>query len=301
MSFFKSLTAFRLTESGFPAAEALANDLQKGRFKPCGSMDTRSSGWVPVRDGDDEGPLVHSVQRQMLLKLRTEKRLLPAGVIRREMRDRAQEIQKNQGFIPGRKQMREIKEAVIKDLLPRAFRDETHTLVWIDPVNRWMVVDGSPTRADDIIEHLKLSVEDLPLKPFRTVTSPGSAMTGWLAAGDGPDGFTIDRECELRAAAEERATVKYSRHHLDEDGVREHIKLGKQATRLALTYNDRVSFVLTSTGEIKKLAFLDILKESAAEEAENGDELFDAEFAIMTGELSKMLASLAEALGGEAQ
>lgn len=299
--FFKNLTALRLAPDWTVTAADLSDQLAGGRFKPCGATESRSSGWVPPRDANDDGALATSVQRQILLRLRTEKRLMPAGVVKRELRERVKKVQEQQGYAPGRKQLRDLKEAIILELLPRAFRDETHTFVWIDPVNHWLVIDGNGTRADDVAERLLAALPDLPVKPFRTVTSPGAAMTGWLAAGEGPADFSIDRDCELRAAAEEKATVKYSRHHLDEEDVRNHIKLGKQATRLALTYNDRVSFVLTNAGEIKRLAFLDILKEAAAEEAESGDELFDAEFVIMTGELSKMLSGLSEALGGEAE
>ena len=74
---------------------------------------------------------------------------------------------------------------------------------------------------------------------------------------------------------------------------------GKTATRLALTWNDHVSFVLTEQLQVKKLAFLDILKEDAERQAENADDLFAANFTLMCGELSQLLAHLVEVLGGE--
>ena len=76
-------------------------------------------------------------------------------------------------------------------------------------------------------------------------------MTQWLAAGHAPGSFSIDRDCELQAAAEERPAVRYVRHNLDSDEVRNHIAGGKTATRLALTWNDRVSFVLTEQLQVK--------------------------------------------------
>ena len=66
---------------------------------------------------------------------------------------------------------------------------------------------------------------------------------------------------------------------------------------LALTWNDRISFVLTESFQIKRLAFLDILKESA-EQAENEDERFDIDFALMTGETNLMIQAIFSALGG---
>ncbi|MGB9195277.1 MAG: recombination-associated protein RdgC, partial [Azonexus sp.] len=58
-------------------------------------------------------------------------------------------------------------------------------------------------------------------------------------------------------------------------------------------------FILTEKLEIKRLAFLDLLKEAAEKSAEHADEQFDADFALMTGELSRFLPQLVSALGGE--
>jgi len=71
-------------------------------------------------------------------------------------------------------------------------------------------------------------------------------------------------------------------------------------TRLALTFDDRVSFVLTEKMEIKRLDFLDVVKEKVdASGAEDARALFDAGFALMTGEIALLLPALVEALGGE--
>lgn len=125
-------------------------------------------------------------------------------------------------------------------------------------------------------------------------------MASWLIGNEAPDGFSVDQDCELRAITEEKATVRYAHHPLDAKDVRQHISDGKQPTRLAMTWNDRLSFVLTDALQVKRLAFLDVVLEEA-EEAETEDEQFDANFAIMTGELSRFLPDLVEALGGEVQ
>ncbi len=45
------------------------------------------------------------------------------------------------------------------------------------------------------------------------------------------------------------------------------------------------------------MAFLDILKENT-EQGDNADEQFDIDFALMTGEVAKLLVDVVEALGG---
>ncbi len=261
------------------------------------SLELQTQGWISPREN---GMLVHTVNRQMLLLLGVEKKLLPATVINQVTKIRAAEIEEQQGFQPGRKQMRELKEQVADELLPRAFSIYRSTWVWIDPVNGWLVVDAaSAAKADEVIKLLLKSVDKLPLESLHVQQSPVTAMTDWLAADEAPGGFTGDQGTELRATGESKATVRYVRHTLEADDVRRHIAAGKQCTRLAMTWADRVSFVLTESLTIKRVAPLDVLKEGADSTTKNDDERFDSDIALMTGELSRMLADLVQALGGE--
>jgi len=228
--------------------------------------------------------------------------VLPVSVVRQYAQARLVEVEAAQGYKPGRKQAREVFDQLEVELLPRAFVKRGLTYVWIDPVNSWLLVDASSsTRADEVMEHLKLSLGELPVTLIKTQLAAATAMTQWLAAGIAPGSFAIDRDCELRAAAEERAAVRYVRHNLDSDEVRSHIAGGKSATRLALTWNDRISFVLTEQLQIKRLVFLDLLKEDAGLPGENADDLFAANFTLMCGELAQLLGQLVEVLGGEGE
>jgi recombination associated protein RdgC len=297
---FRNLQIFRLTPEWAYSTDALAAALQRGIFQGCSASDRLALGWVPPR-GED-GDLVFSVARQQLIALGVEQKLLPMSVVRQYAAAKLEQIAAAQGYKPGRKQVREVIEQVEAELLPRAFVKRGLTYVWIDPVNRWLLVDASSsTRADEVMEQLKLSLGELPVTLVKTQLAPATAMTQWLAAGHAPGSFSIDRDCELQAAAEERAAVRYVRHNLDSDEVRSHIAGGKSATRLALTWNDRVSFVLTEQLQIKKLAFLDMLKEDAERQAENADDLFAADFTLMSGELAQLLGQLLEVLGGEGE
>ncbi len=70
-------------------------------------------------------------------------------------------------------------------------------------------------------------------------------------------------------------------------------------TRLAMTWRDKISFVLTENLSIKRISPLDVLKEDSDVTSKNDDERFDGDFMLMTGEVSKLLADLIEALGGQ--
>jgi recombination associated protein RdgC len=295
---FKNLQFYRLPAGWSMSAEALEEQLARKRFQPCGSQDQETRGWVSPHDGDT---LVHRVGDQWLIALGSEQRLLPSSVVKQEAEERAEEIAARQGYKPGRKQMKELRDQVMQEFLPRAFTRRKKVFAWIDPVNGWLGIDApSQTRAEDVLEALRQALDSLPLALVRTERSPASAMADWLAGGAAPDGFTIDQDCELRAVTEDKAAVRYVRHALEGDEVRAHLEGGKMPTRLALTYDDRVSFVLTEKMEVKRLDFLDVVKEKVDESgAEDARAIFDAGFALMTGEIALLLPALVDALGGE--
>ena len=297
---FKHLQIYRLPTPWAIDLAKLDEQLARGEFTRCPSNKPISRGWVSPRK---DGELIYANNGQWLLALAVEQRLLPASVINDTAQERAEQITDQQGYAPGRKQMKEIKERVVEELMPRAFTKKRSSFVWIDPQNGWFIVDaGSTAKAEEVIEHLRHCLDEFPLKPFHTELSPQSAMADWLAGGDTPAGFTVDRDCELKSVAEQKAAVRYVRHPLgDEVGgeIKHHLAAGKLPTRLALTWNERISFILTEKLEIKRLAFLDILKEEAESNASRADEQFDADFALMTGELSRFLPHLVNALGGE--
>jgi recombination associated protein RdgC len=81
---------------------------------------------------------------------------------------------------------------------------------------------------------------------------------------------------------------------LDIDEVKQHVEHGKLPTKLALTWDDRVSFVLTDSLRVTKIDFTDSVLDQAGDEGG-----FDTDVAIATGELRKLIPDLIEAMGGE--
>ncbi|BAL22385.1 recombination-associated protein RdgC [Azoarcus sp. KH32C] len=295
---FKNLQIYRVPVGWDLSAEALEDQLAKKRFQPCGSQDQETRGWLSPTNDEF---LVHRVGGQWLIALGIEQRLLPSSVVKQEAEERAEALSLQQGYKPGRKQMKELREQVMQELLPRAFTRRRKAFAWIDLVGGWLGIDApSQARAEDVLEVLRQTLDTLPLALVRTELSPTSAMADWLAGGEAPAGFTIDQDCELRSVTEDKAAVRYVRHSLEGDEVRGHLTAGKLPTRLALTFDDRVSFVLTEKLEIKRLDFLDVVKENLDQQGtDDARALFDAGFALMTGELQRLLPAVVEALGGE--
>jgi recombination associated protein RdgC len=217
--------------------------------------------------------------------------------------DRAKVIAEQQGFPVGRRQMRELRERVLEELRARALTRRRVTRAWIDPAHAWLVVDaaGAP-RADELIETLRDTLGSLAVQLVETQRSPSVAMSAWLALGDAPLRFTIDQDLELQAADQTKATIRYTRYPLEGREIRQHLTAGMYATRLGLTWNDRISFVLTEKLQVKRVEFLAMDKEPGQESSQADQEVaaqeqFEIDFMLMTGELNQLLADLGEALG----
>ena len=304
---FKSACFFRIADDFvLPDLPALERVLQKSRFVPCGPTQPESAGWVPPR-GNKGKLLAELVGGHLVLKLCTEKRAVPSSAISAAVDERIEKYKAETGNerVPA-KMKKEFKEEVLLDLLPRAFTKRSTMLLWLDAKNRMLVVDaGSLAAADRIVSTLLAALLEVPgagpaldLELIHTQSSPAASMSHWLATREAPWRFTVDRDCELKAADEQKATVRYARHTLDIDEVAQHIAAGKVPTQLAMTWNDRVSLVLTEAGQVRKLKMLDVVLKEAGDTGKE-DDGFDANVAILTGELSLLIPDLIEALGGE--
>ena len=293
---FKNVIVYRIGTGWSATLAEIEDRLAATRFVACGPSQEKSSGWVEPR-GVAQGPLVESVGGQWVLKMMVETRALPASVVNRKAEERVAQIEASTGRKPGKKEMRDLKDDIRLTLLPMAFTKLASMTVWIDRKAGWLVIDAaSQGRAEEVVAALVAALDGFAITLLNTQISPTAAMAQWLDTQEPPAGFSVDRECELKAADESRAVVRYARHALDTEEVRQHVATGKLPTRLALTWQGRVSFVLTEALQLKKLAFLEGVFETSVAERADG---FDADTAIATGELRKLLPDLIEALGGE--
>jgi recombination associated protein RdgC len=296
---FKNLVVYRLNAGWKRKAEDLEAKLAQQPLQKCAGFEMESRGWVCPQH---EGQYLYRQNRQWLLALGFEQKLLPGSVIRQAAEERIAQMEGMLGHPIGRKQKRDIKDKVTAELMPRALSRRRKTYAWIDTANGWLGIDaaGEP-KAEQFLEALRKTEDDLPFTRLETQTSPSTSMSRWIIEGEAPAPFGIDEDLELRVPDATKATVRYARHGLGGKDIRDHIAAGKQPVRLGLTWNERISFVLTDQLHLRRLSFLDILERESSDETEDEDEdeRFDIDFALMTGELSRMLTDLVKALGGE--
>lgn len=292
---FKNLAIYRFTEPFTLTAEVLEQKLQQQPFRPCGSQDEFSFGWTPPL-GKTADNLVHANNGFMMICAKKEEKVIPAPVINEMLQERIIEIEEREARrLPGKERTR-IKDELIFELLPRAFAFSRKTYAYLDSQGGWLVVDAaSPKKAEDLLSQLRKCLGSLPVVPIGASLKPAIIMTQWLLQHDEPKDILIEDECELRSPEEEGGIIRCKRHDLALPEIKNHLDTGKQVIKLAMSWADRLSFVLDESLSVKRLKFLDLIQEQAADtEAADEVEQFDADFSIMSAELSQFFPRLIE-------
>lgn len=298
---FKALSIYRLAKPVETELHVIQAALEASSFVPCGATQDKSMGFFPPR-GHEHDPMVEVVaNRHLIMRVRIETKTVPGDTVRKEADAMAAQIETTTGRKPGRKEMKALKEDALLALLPQAFSRAADVWVWVDLGTERVIFNStSQGRVGDAVTAIVRALPDFPLSQLQTTVTPATAMTQWLLATnpeDWPADLSVERECELKSGGEDKATVRFSHHNLVNDDVRKHIGEGKLPTRLAMSHNGRVSFVLTEALQLKKIDFLEGVFEDGVSKEEHAD-AFDADLALATGELTLVLDSLINALGG---
>ncbi len=298
---FKNLVLYRFTEPFALAADELEEKLADKRFIPCGKQDEFSMGWTSPVGGSVE-QLIHASNGFMMLCLKKEEKVVPAGVVNEMLQEKVAEKELQEVRKLSKKERTALKDELVFELLPRAFSFSKKTFAYIDPKGGWMIVDAaSAKKAEDLLSHLRKCLGSLPVVPVNTVDKPVTVMTEWLVdSATTPKDLVVEDECELRSPEEEGSIIRCKRHNLSLPEITNHLDTGKQVIKLAVNWTDRLSFIVDENLAIKRLKFLDLIQDQVSDtDAEDEAARFDVDFSIMSLELANFLPRLLEIFGGE--
>lgn len=291
----RNIVAYPLPHGWSHLAHETAELLSRRTFQGCGPLDTAHAGFVPPRD---DAQLCEAIAGRYLFCHQHEEKILPASVVTEYVEIKCEEIEQHQGYKLGRKQIKEIKEQVIAELLPQAFTKKRRALAWINKERGWLIVEAtSAKRAEDVLEDMRRAIDTLPVAQLHTEVNPARAMLRWLADQEAPERFSIDSDCELVSIAEDEGVVRYSNWDLSGEDVQYQLTIGRSPTLLGLTFDDRVSFIMTNRLELKRIVLLDIVT-AGQDEADDAISKFDADFTISAAEIENALEALVAELGG---
>lgn len=293
--FFRNLTLFR-----FPTSldfTDLESQLGPCALKPVGTLELSSRGFISPFGRDGEA-LSHRIADAIWLSVGSEDKLLPGAVVNDLLAKKLAEMEQREGRKPGGRARKRLKEDLVHELLPRAFVRPGRTDALLDLEHGICVVDTSSRKnAENVASELRHALGSFPALPLNAEVAPRSVLTGWIAGEPLPDGLSLGDECELKDSADKGAVVKCQRQELVSDEIARHLEAGKQVTRLALTLDDHVSFVLGEDLVLRKFKLLDgaVDKLESTERDDVRAEL-DARFALMAGEVKRLFSVLEPAL-----
>ena len=298
---FNNILVYRLNRDLALSADDLEKQLAALAYHPCGSQDMMQTGWVSPMNGGDA--LTHAAGNQILICAKKEEKMLPSPVIKQELQDKIEKLEAEQGRKLKKTEKDSLKDEVVHALLPRAFSKFSKTYIWIDTVNQLIIVDAaSAKRAEDNLALLRKSLGSLPVVPLTFKDPIELTLTEWIRSGSLPQGFAVMDEAELKAILEEGGIIRCKKQDLISDEIANHIEAGKLVTKLALDWEERIQFMLSDDGSLKRLKFSDTLKDQNDDIAkEDYAQKFDADYVLMTCELSALIARLIDVLGGEAE
>jgi len=293
--FFRNLTLFRFpTTLDFSQLDSLLPEMV---LKPVGALEMSSRGFVPpFGRGDDV--LAHRSGESLWLTVGGEDKILPGSVVNDLLAKKLAEIEEKEGRKPGGRTRKRIKEDLVHELLPRAFVKPSRTDAMLDLEHGFVAVDTSSRKnAETVVSEIRHAMGSFPALPLNAEVAPRSILTGWIAGEPLPEGLALGEECELKDAMDGGAVVKCQNQDLQGDEIAKHLEAGKQVTRLALTLDDHLSFVLGEDLVIRKLKFLDgVVDQLENTEQEDLRAELSARFALMSGEVRRLFVVLEAAL-----
>lgn len=220
------------------------------------------SGWAPVGVLQDDGQdaRCRQVMGRTLLVWGVNARQVPADAIRHEV-DRRARARREAGNPLTRAERARMKDEVLLDLLPRAFIRRHCTRVVMDRPSGWIAVGHCGTAAEDAIAALRHGLGSLEARPL---ASPRAieTMTTWAREGCPVEGVVLGDACRL-THPDTAAVVTCRGVIVESPDVRRHLEDGYQVTRLALAWNDRVSFILDQDLALRALKPLEGLDRAA--------------------------------------
>lgn len=298
MFWFKNVMIYRLTKPLDWSDKGLQAQLQQQQYFACQQHDMSKFGWISPLKGSE---MLHfSANQQILLVAHKEEKILPAQVIKKALDERIDELEQKQQRKLNKTEKQSLKDDVIATLLPRAFSKHQQTALWINSANQLIYVDAaSSKRAEDILALLRKSLGSLPVVPLAFANEPSLVMTDWIKQQHLPQWLLSLDEAELKGD-DEQAVIRCKNQPLDSQEILTALSANKRITKLALDWENHLSFLFNEDGSLKRLKFADdirsknddILKEDYAQR-------FDADFLLMTSELANLTQHLLDEFGGE--
>jgi recombination associated protein RdgC len=291
---FRNVRFYRLEGDWPDSEESLSEILESAGFKTCGPLTERSSGFVPV-DPDSGESLARRVNGADLFRLRSQSRVLPHAVVNEELEARIERYRERMNEAPSAREKRRLKAEARDELLPKAMLKSDRIWGYFDLKEKVIGVDVlHDAMAERFLRRLQTALNAAAIRPLQ-FRKPVDEILSAIFFGDAPEQFAPGRECRMQDIGDKSSIVRWAGFDLSDASIRNHVANGMRLTHLAVEYDNIMSFVLNEDGVISKLKFIGM-------DDDDEDHLeplarLDAEFALVTGTLRRLLGDLLRELG----
>lgn len=296
--FPKNLIIYRVHRDVQFHPDVMEKQLAEFALTPIGSQDKQKFGWVSAFPCGEL--FAHSSGGNILLRSCKQEKLLPASCINKLVQEKVEQLEAEQGRPLKKKEKEDIKDNIIMDVLPTAFVKESFTSLYILPSQGVIVVDASSHgKAEDALALLRKTLGSLPVVPLIPAVAVESTLTEWVKTAQVPSGFSIGNSAVMRSILEEGAQVTLKNEELSAESIQKHIEESKVVTALSIDWQERIQLTLKDTMAINRVKFADELKEQNYDiPREDLAARLDADFSLVSGELTAFCRHLIDALGG---
>lgn len=311
LKLFSNILAYRVTNAFdlHKDLEAINQSLASKPARLPGKMELNAVGFTePV---GEEGAFIERIAPMAyVFAYNLAERMIPGKIVRQQVAARVKKIEKSEERKVYAREKQQIKDAVLNEMLPRAFVDQKITYGMV--MGPYILIDSSSAkRGEDILSTLRSVLGSLGVRPVGVKTTPIDAFTRWFTTGetDGPFYMTGDFKANNRSDESDFVNGKGTSPK-DEglsDLVLEH---DRRVTVLGLSWGtstgESASFTVNEMIGIKGIKWPESLSEMAADQVgEEDDEdarrvtLLRTTMILLGAELKQLLGDLLLALGHE--
>jgi recombination associated protein RdgC len=289
---FKQVQLFQMKDSVNFQPKELEENLALLAFQPCLPSHPSSAGWVsPI---EEEGaPLVQAINGYLMICMQFEDKVLPASVIKQELVERIKQRETREERKVRQKEKLALKDEVILSLLPRAFGKISRVYAYIDTKNKCLVLNTTNAKkTEQFISMFQKSVTE-QINSYE-IKKPSPIMTHWLKNQSSPTAFAIEKSCVLQDPNQQNRIIRCQQQNLFANPIQALVKDGCEVKQLALSWHDQVKFVLAAEDfSLRSIQYEDeITSQTKDMEAETKQQVFNADFFIMTQVLAELLNEL---------
>ncbi|MEM7001472.1 MAG: recombination-associated protein RdgC [Pseudomonadota bacterium] len=292
----KNFRAYRVHSAWPDSEEALSDQLAAAEFTPCNAFSEQSYGFEPPVD-QAGGGLARRLSGADLLQLRVQTRLLPTAVVKESLAERVTAFTGRTGREPSRREIRELKEEIYGELLPKALLKSDRVRGFYIQQHKVLVVATPSAKVAELFQsRLRDGLGSLQVTPL-AFKQPVKKLLTEVFLGNSHAAFNLGRECRMKDSSEPKSSVSWLDMDLQDGSVRKHVTDGLTIDRLGVNFDGVARFVLDEDVVVRKLRFEGL---EALDEMDDEDPIarHDAEFTLEVGVTSRLLEALHKELGG---